>query len=128
MSNMNDPVVRKAVNYKPLADLLVEVSDRYRRPILLAETGDEGDERAPWMTYVCAEVRAALARGVPIDGVCLYPALDYPGWDDDRHCPTGLFGGRPSPDGERETHAPLANELARQRHAFAAIGVPTDRL
>ncbi len=115
-------------DYKPLADLLVEVSDRYRRPILLAETGAEGDARVPWMAYACAEARGALSRGVPLDGICLYPALDYPGWDDDRPCPTGLFGGRPAPDGARETYAPLADELTRQRRAFAVAGVPGGRL
>ena len=29
--------------------------------------------------------------GVPVLGVCLYPVMDYPGWDDDRHCSVGLL-------------------------------------
>ena len=34
----------------------------------------------------------ARALGVAVEGICWYPITDYPGWMDDRHCPTGLFG------------------------------------
>ena len=54
---------------------------------------------------------------IPILGVCLYPILDYPGWDDDRHCQSGLWG-YPDPLGNREIHLPLAQELARQIARF----------
>ena len=55
--------------------------------------------------------------GVPVHGLCLYPILNYPGWDDDRHCQSGLWG-YPGPAGEREIHLPLAEELARQAARF----------
>ena len=58
----------------------------------MAETGIEGDLRAPWLRIIAGEVEAARDAGVPIHGLCLYPITDYPGWDDDRHCPTGLLG------------------------------------
>ena len=63
------------------------------------------------------EVLAARRDGVPVDGLCLYPILDYPGWDDDRHCPSGLWG-YPDATGDRELHLPLAEELARQIARF----------
>src|SRR5207253_4626974 len=78
--------------YRPLRTMLDDVYQRYRRPIVVAETGTEGDGRAGWLRYVCDEVAAARADGVPVEGVCLYPVTDYPGWDDDRHVPVGLWG------------------------------------
>jgi hypothetical protein len=117
--------VREAVlpgdpRHKPLRSLLAEVHARYRRPIFLAETSIEGDERAPWLRYVCEEVRAAITAGVPVDGICLYPVLSHPGWDDNRYCPNGLF--ELEPEGEtRPVHAPLAAELRAQQALFAEL-------
>jgi beta-glucosidase/6-phospho-beta-glucosidase/beta-galactosidase len=106
--------------YKPLSDLLAEVHARYARPMVLAETGAEGSGRAAWLFYVADEIRTALATGVPMEGVCLYPVLDYPGWDDDRHCAVGLFGNADSV-GRRLLHAPFAEELKRQQSILAEI-------
>jgi hypothetical protein len=108
--------------HRPLRDMLSEVHARYGRPLVLAETGAEGDERAPWLAHVGAEVRAAMRAGVPVEGICLYPILDYPGWDDDRHCPTGLWGYADA-RGERPLDRPLARELDRQRALFAGAGL-----
>ena len=58
-------------------------------------------------------MRAAQRAGVPVEGICLYPILDYPGWDDDRHCETGLWGYA-DPSGEREPCLSLRHELERQ--------------
>lgn len=103
--------------YTSFADILVDTFSRYGRPILIAETGIEAELRPVWFAYVCAQVREAMARGVPVEGICLYPILNHPGWDDDRHCPNGLL------DYDRITfsrsvYQPLANELARQRPTF----------
>ena len=100
--------------YRPLRDILADVWERYGRPVLIAETGAEDSLRVPWLRYVAEEARAARRAGVPVHGICLYPILDYPGWDDDRHCRTGLWGF-PDAAGGREVCLPLAQELARQR-------------
>ena len=105
--------------YKPFRTILAETYARYGRPIFVAETGIEGDRRAAWLAYVCAEVRAAMASGVPVEGVCLYPVLDHPGWDDGRYCPNGLLGFTPG-SGVRVADPALAAELHRQRRDFAA--------
>ncbi len=110
--------------YKPLRDLLRETWERYRRPLLIAETGTEGGFRAPWLHYVCDEVAAARADGVPVVGICLYPVLSHRGWDDARHCPNGLFDGY-TPDADRTAFAPLADELARQGARFGSAPHPT---
>lgn len=106
------PIDKDDVIYRPLSDLLVEVAARYDRPILLAETGTEGPRRAAWFRYVAAEVARARARGAQVEGICLYPIADHPGWDDDRLCPNGLLGHAPGTSG-RAVHAPLAAEIAR---------------
>jgi hypothetical protein len=96
--------------YRPLRSLLAEVQARYRRPLFIAETGAEGAARAPWLRYVVDEVTAAERDGVRIEAICLYPILDYPGWDDDRHCETGLLGPADA-SGRRPLYQPLAREL-----------------
>ena len=105
-------------DYRPLADMLVEVHARTGKPLLISETGAEGSARVAWFHYVCDEVRDAIRRGVPILGLCLYPVTTYPGWDDSRHAEVGLFT-TPHSDGRRGVYAPLADELARQRALFA---------
>ncbi len=100
--------------YRPFREILREVYERYRRPLFVAETGAESDERVDWFRYVCQEVRAAMRTGTPIEGVCLYPIVNHPGWDDDRHCYNGLWD-YPDETGGREIYQPLADELRRQR-------------
>ncbi len=103
--------------YRPLSDLLGEVYERYRRPMFIAETGTEGNERVDWLRYVTSEVRRALKLGVPVEGICLYPIVDFPGWGDDRRCETGLWGYADAA-GDRELYYPLAEELRVQREAM----------
>jgi hypothetical protein len=75
----NDP------RWVPLHRLLEEVAERYRRPMIVAETSHYGTGRAAWLDEVSAEVRIALDRGVPLHGVCLYPILDRFDWEDRTH-------------------------------------------
>jgi hypothetical protein len=105
--------------YRPLRAMLLEVWERYRRPLLIAETGAEGSARASWLHYVCGEVRAAMAAGATIEGICLYPVLDYHGWDNERVCETGLLSGA-DPSGTRRVHDLLAEELRAQMLRFRA--------
>ena len=102
--------------YRRLSSLLLEAYERYRRPIFIAETGTESDGRAGWLRYVGGEVCKALQLGIPLEGVCLYPIVNFPGWGDDRHCETGLWGMADA-QGHREIHRPLAEELFIQQMA-----------
>ena len=97
--------------HRPFREILGEVHARYHRPLFIAETGIEGDARVHWLRVIAAEVAAAQQADVPVEGICLYPVTDYPGWDDDRHCPTGLYGYADE-SGERPLYAPLAAELS----------------
>ena len=103
--------------YRPLADMLEEADARFGKPIYIAETGAEGSGRPAWLHYVCDEVRDALARGVPVEGICLYPVTAYAGWDNSRHAEVGLFS-TPHSDGERRLCMPLVEEMERQRLLF----------
>ncbi len=107
-------VMRGHKNYRPFSQILQEWSERYHRPILIAETGIEDDERADWFRYICEETRLAAASGVQVVGICLYPIVNHPGWDDNRHCHNGLWDYA-NRSGERGIYAPLAEELFRQQ-------------
>src|SRR5947209_15542050 len=111
--------------YRPFREILREIFDRYGRPLVVAETGAQEGARAGWLRYVAGEVLAARRQGVPVQGICLYPILDYPGWDDDRHCHSGLWG-YPGAAGEREIHLPLAAELRRQMEIFRGAAAAND--
>jgi hypothetical protein len=106
--------------YRPLHEMLSEAHRRYRRPLLIAETGAEGYGRPSWLHYVCSEVHAALDAGVPIEGICLYPIADYPGWDNERICSVGLLSA-PDAQGQRVVCPRLARELHQQRTLIAAL-------
>jgi beta-glucosidase/6-phospho-beta-glucosidase/beta-galactosidase len=104
--------------YRPLADLLVEVAERYQKPIFLSETGAEGSGKPSWLHYVCSEVRDALARGTDIRGICWYPITAYPGWDNSRHAETGLLSTVVA-NGKRHVDTRLYEEFQTQRMLFA---------
>jgi polysaccharide biosynthesis protein PelF len=103
--------------HRPIREMLTEVYERYRRPIFIAETGIEGDARPSWLRYIGQEARAASASGAQLEGLCLYPIIDYPGWGDDRHCYSGLWGYADD-EGRREIYEPLAGELAHQQQLW----------
>lgn len=109
--------------YRPLWQMMAEVWERYRRPLLISETGIEAEERAPWMAMIGEQVRLALQHGVPVEGICWYPIVNHPGWDNDRHCPNGLWG-YPDNHGHRTIHQPLAEEIRRQQRLIGAVRGP----
>ena len=103
--------------YRPVWEMLQEVYERYGRPLFIAETGIEDDLRPSWLRSICEEVQEALRAGVPIAGICLYPILNHPGWEDDRHCHNGLWDYA-NEAGERTIYEPLAQELRHQQKLF----------
>jgi beta-glucosidase/6-phospho-beta-glucosidase/beta-galactosidase len=104
--------------YRPLADMLVEVAERYGKPLFLSETGAEGSARPSWLHYVCSEVRDAMDRGAAIEGICWYPITAYPGWDNSRHAEAGLLSTITA-DGSRHVDERLLEEYQIQRDLFA---------
>jgi hypothetical protein len=118
---LNGPTIRKGEPlYRPLRDILAETYHRYQRPLFIAETGAEGEHRVPWLRYVCDEVAGSLGNGIPVGGICIYPITDYPGWDNHRHCPTGMLGFADEA-GHRPVHEELAAEVLRQSDRFERL-------
>jgi hypothetical protein len=111
--NFGRTITRHEVEYRPFREILLEVHQRYQRPMFVSETGTEDQDRPAWLGYIADETRAAMHRGADLNGICLYPILNHPGWDDDRHCHNGLWDYA-SPEGDREIYQPLADELKRQ--------------
>jgi hypothetical protein len=104
--------------YRPLADMLLEVAERYGKPMFLSETGAEGTGKPSWLHYVCNEVRGAMDQGADIRGICWYPITAYPGWDNSRHAETGLLSTVVA-DGTRHVDKSLLAEFEAQRELFA---------
>ena len=113
-------IVPSDPRYRHVREMLAEIHERYQRPIFIAETGIEDEARPAWLRYICNETAAAIAEGVPVEGVCLYPIANHPGWDDGRHCHNGMLDYA-DPLGGREVYLPLATELAYQQHRLDAI-------
>lgn len=120
-------IVPSDPRYRHVSVMLREVYERYRKPLFIAETGIEDDTRPAWFRYMCKEVFTAMAEGVPVEGICLYPIVNHPGWDDDRHCYNGLFDYADE-NGQREAFAPLAGEIARRTGDVAAFRAGASRL
>jgi beta-glucosidase/6-phospho-beta-glucosidase/beta-galactosidase len=109
--------------YRALSDMLVEVAERYGKPIFLSETGAEGSGRSSWFHYVCSEVREAIGRGADIRGICWYPITAYPGWDNSRHAEAGLLSTITA-DGGRNVDERLFQEMQVQRELFPGVEKP----
>lgn len=115
-----EPLERTDPSYRALRNILREVYERYGRPLFISETGAEDDMRGPWLHYVRREVEAAVLADTPVEGICLYPIVNHPGWNDSRHCHNGLWD-YPDKNGERKIYAPLANELRWTREFMEKI-------
>ena len=115
-------------DYVPVSEQLRGLHERYGLPLLIAETGAENELRAPWLEMVTREVLRARAEGVPVGGICLYPVVNHPGWDDDRHCHNGLWDYADA-RGERTTDPDYARALAAAQaevtQALGGTGGPT---
>lgn len=83
-----DPCARRV----PLHALLQKAWTRYQRPIVLAETGFYGEGRAKWLEEMTQECITAMQNGVDLRGVCIYPLIDRPDWDDlNAYCQCGIW-------------------------------------
>ncbi len=67
----------------PLHQLLLTVCQRYQRPVLLAETSHVGSGRGNWIKEMAEEVALARQKGGDIRGICMYPVIDRPDWEDE---------------------------------------------
>lgn len=68
--------------WKPLHTLLTEVYQRYNKPIVITETSHPKEDRPLWINMIGEECAVALNKEIPLTGICLYPVIDRPDWDD----------------------------------------------
>jgi beta-glucosidase/6-phospho-beta-glucosidase/beta-galactosidase len=99
---------------KPLCELLTTVWERYRRPMIIGETSGMGHGRSAWLRDVMHESLAAVDRGIDLQGICLFPAVDMPDWHTGQWLHNGICdmvenGG----DLKRVPDQPYVEELRR---------------
>ena len=106
---------------KPLHALLIALHQRYQRPLLLAETGHVGSGRGAWITQITAQVAQAQLAGVELIGICLYPIIDRPQWEDTQFWTrSGLWDlDRNGPDPyARQLQQPYAHALRQAQRSL----------
>ncbi len=108
----------------PLNRLLETIYRRYQRPLFVAETSHVGVGRAEWIVEVAEEVRITRDKGIPVEGICLYPILDRHDWEDPNHWHnSGLWDLQLTENGhyERVLNEPYMDGL---RKAGDIVGQP----
>jgi UDP-galactopyranose mutase len=108
----------------PMSRLLERLYRRYHRPLLISETSHVGAGRGRWISEVAEEVRLARSRGIPVEGICLYPIIDRPDWDDPGHWHNSGLWDLELRDGvlERKLSRDYADRLHSVRQALADAG------
>jgi beta-glucosidase/6-phospho-beta-glucosidase/beta-galactosidase len=77
------------------SDLLKDAYLRYHKPVMLSETGHFKEDRAKWMRQITDDCIKALKKGVDLRGICIYPVLDRPDWDEMHNIECGIWGYDP---------------------------------
>lgn len=109
---------------RPFGALATALWRRYGRPLCITETGHVGEGRGAWLDDFAAEVAACKARGIPIAGLCLYPLIDRPDWEQaGKWHHSGLWDvpGADAGDFTRQLCLPYADRL---RHWQKALAIP----
>lgn len=111
--HLNDP------RRRPLHEMLQAVWLRYGRHLAIAETSHIGVGRVAWLNDVTDQVRQARAFGVPVQGVCLYPIVDRPDWDNFEHWHhSGMWDHVPDEEPARGAHRRLNQAYADALHGW----------
>ena len=94
-----------------LCDLRALPWARYGRPMIVGETSGLREGRDEWLDDVMHEALAAVAGGVELHGVCLFPAVDMRDW----HTGEWLHSGIADlvADGDDLRRAPAGDYIAR---------------
>jgi beta-glucosidase/6-phospho-beta-glucosidase/beta-galactosidase len=101
--------------FVPVRKLLTNVHRRYQRPLVVTETSHPKEDRPLWIEMITRECAAAMADGVPLLGICWYPVIDRPDWDNlAQWHQSGLWDGEFQPgEPNRVLHLPTARALSK---------------
>jgi len=96
----------------PLYDLLQFTWQRYKRPIIIGETSGLGSGRPYWVNDVVEETLAAINKGVDMQGIFFFPAVEMPDWNTGEwlhngFCDVTTIGGKL----QRFLYKPYAEQL-----------------
>ncbi|WP_276484191.1 amine oxidase [Paraflavitalea pollutisoli] len=112
----NDPPDER---WRPLSTLFNSVWQRYHLPMVLSETSHPGIDRPAWIHHIGEQVQIVQQQGMPIWGVCLYPIIDRPDWDNLHHWHhSGLWDTAPGSNNAttRILHEAYATALRQVQH------------
>lgn len=88
------------INYYPHAkvencfDVIMRTWNRYKKPVMISETSwhvghvEQAEKnpwcrsRAQWFNYIATSIEAAKTCGAEVHGLCWYPIIDSPDWND----------------------------------------------
>ncbi|MEJ1165728.1 FAD-dependent oxidoreductase [Variovorax sp. CCNWLW186] len=115
--------LRDARRRDPVA-MVAEVCERYGRPVFIAETGHVGDGRAQWIDEVGSLAMRCKTAGVPLQGICLYPLIDRPDWEDARAWHRSGLWDVDERTGVRTLHRPSARRLEHWQALLAGTEAP----
>ncbi|RYG25596.1 b-glycosidase [bacterium] len=107
---------------KPLGELLKIVWDRYRRPMIIAETSGMNEGRPSWLKDVMEESLTVVREGMELHGICLFPGVDMPNWHTGRWLHNG-FCDIVGPTKARVVYEPYAEELRRWQKLLNRVEV-----
>ena len=102
----------------PLHTLLAQLAERYDRPVMLAETSHVGSGRGDWIREMAEQAAFATLAGTDMRGLCIYPIVDRPDWEDAAHWhKSGLWdvAGTPPDAFARVLVPPYATALDQAR-------------
>lgn len=74
------------------SDILKDAYHRYGKPVILSETGHFKEDRGKWMEQITNDCIKAMKKGVDLRGICIYPVLDRPDWDEKHNIECGIWG------------------------------------
>jgi hypothetical protein len=100
----------------PFSAIMREAWQRYKRPVVLSETSHPGIDRPLWISYIAEECAVLLQQDIPLWGVCLYPVIDRPDWDNLSYWHrSGLWDAELQEDElpRRVLHQPYADALLK---------------
>lgn len=101
------------VRRRSFSSLLQEAWLRYGVPLVVAETSHIGSGRARWLNDMATQTALAMSAGARIEGMCLYPAVDRPDWNNQAHWHrSGLWDAIAPGNDEWSPPAPQARQLA----------------
>lgn len=106
----------------PLCELMSRICERYRLPMIIAETSGLGKGRADWLRDVTEEALAAVNRGMDLQGICLFPAVDMPDWHTGEWLHNGIYDlVERNGSLERVAHQPVIDELRRWQKELGRV-------